>query len=275
LENNEKPPSDKKAPGFWFYTADFERDVQILSLASQGLWIRMMCWMSDNEMHRGFLELPNGTPMLSGDIAAKVGRPNTSVQRCLDEMERLGIFSKDERGCVYSRRMARDTHISSVRREAAKARHDTEKRAASGQFCSDFAPAKQDFAPPKPHAKGMQKPTVTASVPVSASVPVLQLPQPAVAAAPIRHEYPLTLAVIREHDAAADHLFCLKLAHAIAGVIPDGWPPGKAEKALSDPIIARACRESYATPGRNGKHGAGLLLSTVPRIVIGGKTNYV
>ena len=128
-----------------------------------------MCWMSDNEMHRGFLELPNGAPMLSGDIAAKVGRPNSSVLACLVEMERLSVFSRDDRGCIYSRRMARDTHISNVRREAAKARHETEKRAANGQFAGGFAPAKPEFAPPKPHANGMQKPAVTASVPVLVS----------------------------------------------------------------------------------------------------------
>lgn len=105
--------------------------------------------------------------------------------------------------------------------------------------------------------------------------------QPAAAApAAIQHEYPLTLAEIRKHDAAVDEFFCVKLADAVArAVVSDPkasqWPPGKADKAVSDPVIAKCVRESYATPGRNGNHGAGLLLTTVPRIVIGGKLNYV
>lgn len=95
----------------------------------------------------------------------------------------------------------------------------------------------------------------------------------------IQHEYPLTLAEIQKHDAGVDVFFCVKLADEVArSVISDPvaskWPPGKADRAVSDPILARACKESYLTPGRNGKHGTGLLLKTVPRIVINGKINY-
>src|SRR5689334_4943766 len=87
--------SDRKSPGFWFYTADFEKDVQILTLEAQGLWIRMMCWMSDNEAHRGFLELPSGEPMTDWDIGSKVGKTIKEVRRCLAEMKRVGVYSID------------------------------------------------------------------------------------------------------------------------------------------------------------------------------------
>ena len=92
-----------------------------------------------------------------------------------------------------------------------------------------------------------------------------------------QHEYPETLAVIRERDTAADPMFCLRLAHAVAQRVASQdppWPEEKAEKAVSDKLLAHACRESYATPGRKKNHGTGLLLTTVPNIVIGGKTNY-
>jgi hypothetical protein len=277
---DEKPASDRKSPGFWFYTADYERDVQILSLAAQGLWARMMCWMSDNEGHRGFCEAANGVPLPLDAIAAKVGRSKNEVKRCLAEMERYGIFSRDERGCIYSRRMARDTHISEVRKAAANSRHDTEKRAANGQFAGGFAPAKQDFAGAKHGANGMQKPSVTASSSVSSS---LTAATAATALLPVelrpQTEYPETLRVIREHDAAADVRFCQRLADEVAREIcsdeaASKWTIEKQRKAVSDPVIARCCREVYATP-RKKPPGTGLLLSTVPRIVIGGKTNYV
>ena len=92
-------------------------------------------------------------------------------------------------------------------------------------------------------------------------------------------EYPQTLAAIRDHDAAADPLFCVRIADTVCQAIlsdpkAQQWPPGKAEKAISDPILAKAVRESYATP-RKAPHGTGLLLSTVPKIILGGKTNYV
>jgi len=92
-----------------------------------------------------------------------------------------------------------------------------------------------------------------------------------------QHEYPETLAVIRENDRAADPMFCLRLAHTVAQRVASQdppWPNEKAARAVSDRILALACRESYATPGRKKNHGTGLLLTTVPNIVIGGKTNY-
>lgn len=94
-----------------------------------------------------------------------------------------------------------------------------------------------------------------------------------------QHEYPETLRTIQEHDRAADAMFCVRLADTVARAIishpvASQWPPGKAEKAVCDATLARACRESYATPGRAKNHGTGLLLTTVPNIIIGGKTTY-
>ena len=108
---------------------------------------------------------------------------------------------------------------------------------------------------------------ITATAHANGNVPKLQ------------SEYPQTLAAIRDHDAAADPLFCIRIADTVCQAIlsdpkAQQWPPGKAEKAISDPILAKAVRESYATP-RKAPHGTGLLLSTVPKIILGGKTNYV
>ncbi len=131
-----REPSDRKAPGFWFYPADYERDMQLLPMAAQGLWMRMLCWMSENEMHRGFLELPTGAPMTPQDIARRAGTSLKETQRLLACMERIGTFSKDQRGCLISRRMARDTHISEARRAAAIKRLQTVERAKTGEFKS-------------------------------------------------------------------------------------------------------------------------------------------
>jgi len=153
---------DGKAPGFWFYTADYERDMQMLPLAAQGLWMRMLCWMHENEAHRGFLELPTGLPMTEADIAAKVGKSAREVERAILDMERIGTFSRNARGCIFSRRMARDIHISDVRRKAANARLTAAKRAADGTFAGELAPANQP-------TKDEQTPAVTVSVSVSDS----------------------------------------------------------------------------------------------------------
>lgn len=154
-----------KAPGFWFFPGDYERDTQMLSLSTQGLWMRMLCWMHCREEHRGFLELGTGLPMTECDIAARAGKPLREIQKAIAEMERIGIFSRDERGCIYSRRMARDTHISEVRRAAAMKRHQAEQRA-----CSEVAGG---FAPAKHAAKNMQNAAVSGAVSDSVSDSVL------------------------------------------------------------------------------------------------------
>lgn len=138
-----------KSPGFWYYPADFDRDVQMLSLAAQGLWIRMMGWMHFCE-HRGYLELPTGDPMNADDIAAKVGKAKKEVKHALSEMERIGLYSRDDRGCIFCRRMVKDTRISRVRREAAAARVSEAQRAKNGTFAGANAgakvPAKQNHS---------------------------------------------------------------------------------------------------------------------------------
>jgi uncharacterized protein YdaU (DUF1376 family) len=92
-------------------------------------------------------------------------------------------------------------------------------------------------------------------------------------------EYPETLKVIREHDASADVFIVQQIADSVGrAIVSDStagaWSVEKQARAVSDPIISRACRESYATP-RKGPHGTGLLKFTVPTIILGGKLNYV
>lgn len=122
------------------------------------------------------------------------------------------------------------------------------------------------------------------ALPVPEPVPE-PVPQPEPRDAPLpvelrpQTEYPETLRVLLEHDRTADVRFCQRLADAVAvEIVSDKeasrWSVEKQSKAVSDRVIAKACREVYATP-RKKPPGTGLLLSTVPRIVIGGKTNYV
>ena len=92
-------------------------------------------------------------------------------------------------------------------------------------------------------------------------------------------EYPETLRVIREHDASCDPFFVQRLAdesarQIISDPVAQNWTMEKQRKAVSDPVLAKCCREVYATP-RKKPPGTGLLLVTVPRILIGGKLNYV
>lgn len=151
-------PRDGKLPAFLFYPGDFERDVAGIPLAAQGLWTRMLCWMHENEAHRGFLELPNGSPMTEAQIALRVGRSVREVRPHLQSLKNFGVFSIAPSGAIYCRRMARESETSKARSAAAKSRADRAIRAADGtfaagndrRFAGDFAGANAPANDPMP-----------------------------------------------------------------------------------------------------------------------------
>ena len=87
---------------------DWLRDpgVRRCGLAARGLWMDMLCHM-DADAERGYLT-DNGKPAGLKDIAFRLGIPWRTVQPLLKEIEERGVFSRDERGAIYSRRMLRD-----------------------------------------------------------------------------------------------------------------------------------------------------------------------
>ena len=162
--NGDKPASDKKAPGFWFYTADYEKDVQILSLAAQGLWGRMLCWMSDNEDHRGFCEAANGVPLPLDAIAAKVG-PTKIVAVAVRCME-LGIeqWTRELRlnaaaPIPYTVSSAEWGKRNVQRDDEARARAAIEAAVQSDAALESQIQAERDEAASKLHLPGRRKAT--------------------------------------------------------------------------------------------------------------------
>jgi hypothetical protein len=108
-----------KRPSLHLYPKDVEEELSLLSLPAAGLWTRMFLMMHFSP-HRGFLELPSGEPMTDGDIARKFGQTVPVVRKLLRELEHVGTFSRDERDCIFNRRMVRDEAITQQRRAAGK-----------------------------------------------------------------------------------------------------------------------------------------------------------
>jgi hypothetical protein len=98
-----------KLPSFQFYPGDWMKDplLRCVSAAGRGLWIDLLCLMFESA-HRGFLELPNGEPMTAIHLGRMTGVEHGEVQSLLQELETAGVFSRTERGTIYSRRMLRD-----------------------------------------------------------------------------------------------------------------------------------------------------------------------
>lgn len=75
--------------------------------AAKGLWMDMLCQMDASD-EVGFLVIA-GRPATVTEIAKLVGGDRRAVGRLVVELEANGVFSRDERGAIYSRNLARRT----------------------------------------------------------------------------------------------------------------------------------------------------------------------
>ena len=104
-----------KRPASQFYWGDHLRDLAVrsVSLAARGLWVDMMSLMHEGDpyghLRTGKQEI---TPRL---LARMVGAPVGAVKKLLTELEDAGVFSRDDDGVIYSRRMVRDERLRNAR----------------------------------------------------------------------------------------------------------------------------------------------------------------
>lgn len=109
-----------KRPSFQFYPADWRKDpaLSACSLAARGLWIELMCIAHEAEEY-GFLTI-NGNQMTDSQLSRMVGEAPKVVVKLLAELEQAAVFSRDDRGAIFSRRMVKDERLRMVRSEAGK-----------------------------------------------------------------------------------------------------------------------------------------------------------
>lgn len=97
-----------KLPGFIFYPGDWMKDPELRSVSSEarGLWIDMLCLMFESK-RRGYLELRYGG-VTAESLARMTGNLEARVIIWLEELESKGVFSRDEQGVIFCRKMVRD-----------------------------------------------------------------------------------------------------------------------------------------------------------------------
>lgn len=87
--------------------------------AARGLWMDMLCLMAMNEPP-GYLQMA-GAPMTVAQLAGITGGLTPALtQALLDELEKNAVFSRNGRGCIYSRRMVREAKLAAVSRKNGK-----------------------------------------------------------------------------------------------------------------------------------------------------------
>jgi len=135
-----------------FYFRDWlaEPSLRRLGPEHRGVWIDMLCLMATGESY-GRLET-DGKPWPTSELARCLGVAQVLLEQLLEQMERVGVFSKDENGVIFSRRMLRDMDLYNKRAKAGSiggkaARSESEKKnpeaRARATVCSTFAQAKQ------------------------------------------------------------------------------------------------------------------------------------
>ena len=150
-----------KSPGFWFFTGDWLKDPELrfCSIFARGLLVDLLCFMFESK-ERGYLIWPDGSPRSNEDIADAVsGGDRSDKVKAIEELERKGVLSRDSRGVLYSRRMARLGEISQMRADAGSK-----------------GGTKREQKPSKNVANDEQKPGVTVSDSVSVSDPLVNTP---------------------------------------------------------------------------------------------------
>ena len=111
---------EAKAPALQWYPGDWQRDTALrsCSLAARGLWAEMLWTMHDGKP-RGSLQAGARRLDSVAVIARMAGAgPDENVAGLLAELEEAGVFSRDDGGTIFCRRMVRDTKLQDVRREA-------------------------------------------------------------------------------------------------------------------------------------------------------------
>jgi hypothetical protein len=91
-----------------FYPADWRSDamLRLCSIGARGLWTEMMCIMHDAKPYGSLLV--NGRRIDKKQLAGLAGISEKECVSLLMELEGNGVFSRDEDGAIYSRRMRRD-----------------------------------------------------------------------------------------------------------------------------------------------------------------------
>jgi hypothetical protein len=109
-----------KTPWLKFYPSDWQADhlLGTCSLAARGLWVELLCVMHAAEPAGSLAR--NNVKLTIQQIAVLARCSVKDAQRCLDELEAAGVFSREPDGTIFSRRMRRD--IDKAERDRANGR---------------------------------------------------------------------------------------------------------------------------------------------------------
>jgi hypothetical protein len=124
----------KHYPWFKFFPGDFQSHtgLRMLGLEARGLCIELLCLMHKGEP-RGYLRIKGHSPT-SKELAAILGIVrNKDIERLLEQLLKVGVFSRGDDGTIYSPRMVWDEERAAIGREFAGRRRAASEGVPSGE----------------------------------------------------------------------------------------------------------------------------------------------
>jgi len=136
-----------------FFWQDWESDpaLKLCSLAAQGLWMRMLCIAATHDPI-GYVAVA-GIGLDETGLARLTGAPESEVRSLLGELHRAGVFSRDAKQRIYSRRMIRDARKAAQARKNGKKGGNPSLSKQTGNSGSDNLKVKGGDKPHKPEAR--------------------------------------------------------------------------------------------------------------------------
>lgn len=184
MESDPQDGPRGKAPASQFYWKDWQSDPGLnqCSLEAHGLWINLLAQMAQSE-EVGYL-IVGSKPLETVEIARSLGVNRRSIDRLLAELGRYNVFSKDDRGAIFSRRMVRD-HAQRLRNA---------EFGRSGGRPTKTPPFHQKPPPPTASSSASASATPVKDIPTVPSVPpgesvITSKPKPRPKAAPEARTY--------------------------------------------------------------------------------------
>jgi hypothetical protein len=121
----------------WFFN-DWanEPGLRLCSVSARGLWMDMLCIAAASD-RQGYVEI-DGKPCSVNDLARYSNAPPANIRRWLKELENHGVFSRDDDGVIFNRRMVREAesviHKGRARKPSDPQRTAHEHRTNQGEL---------------------------------------------------------------------------------------------------------------------------------------------
>lgn len=95
---------------FWWQDYEADDALRVVSLAAQGLWMRLLCAMHKGTPY-GHLTINGHAPTMR-QLAILAGTTEGKIKKLMQELKKETVFSVTETGVIFCRRMVRDKEIS-------------------------------------------------------------------------------------------------------------------------------------------------------------------